>query len=177
MADLAGKLFLGDALIFRRWCCQSTLSRCTLAHTDGLSEQLKREQCKRKRIDNSKIKQKEKNLIKTKDWVKKPKWRIGIKQKNKIKRRGKWALLHIPAPLSFIVTSTIAARPQLPWQNLSGLLAYGVTSIWVLKAGYCFCGADVGGHGKRHSWLGYAAGNSVCDPHTGGAVVNWEPQP
>lgn len=33
----------------------------------------------------------------------------------------------------------------LPWQKLSGLLAYGVTSIWALKAGDCFCGADVGG--------------------------------
>lgn len=46
------------------------------------------------------------------------------------KREGRRsALLHIPAPLSFVVTSMSTARPQFPWQKLSGLLAYGVTSI------------------------------------------------
>lgn len=43
--------------------------------------------------------------------------------------RGRSALLHIPALLSFVVTSMSTARPQFPWQKLSGLLAYGVTSI------------------------------------------------
>lgn len=31
------KTCLGCALIFKRWCCQCTLSRCTLAHTGALS--------------------------------------------------------------------------------------------------------------------------------------------
>lgn len=89
------------------------------------------------------------------------------------KQKESWSLLHIPVPLSF-TTLTSAAMPQLPWQKLSGLLAYGVTSIWVLKAGYCFCGADVGGHEAQltglHSW------EWCVWPTYRGAGVSWEPQ-
>lgn len=44
---------LGGALIFKRWCCQSTLSRCTLAHTGGLSHELQRLHSETRREDKN----------------------------------------------------------------------------------------------------------------------------
>lgn len=58
------------------------------------------------------------------------------------------------------------ARAWLPWHKLSGWLAYGVTSIWVLKAGDCFCGADVGGRSSGTADSFKQLG-TVCDPHKG----------
>lgn len=141
---LQGNCCLGGALIFKRWCCQSTLSRCTLAHTDGLSEEW---QTKTARMREKGLHKKEIEGVDSKRL--RYEWKRELQVKNEQIR---WGKKEEKNELSFIVTSTSVARPQLPWQKLSGLLAYGVTSIWVLKAGYCFCGADVGGHGKRHSW-------------------------
>lgn len=147
---------LGGKLKFKRWCCQSTLSRCRLALADWRDEGLRKHGEMAGDIKKMKLKKKSEVRMKGECFI--------SNKENKTN-----SPLRIPSPLSFhcyLDERGAAPAPLAETKWLAGIWCN--LHLSVLKAGYCFCGADVGGHGKRHSWLGHTAGNGVCVTHIQG---------
>lgn len=133
----------GGELKFKGRCCQSTLSRCRPALADW------------QRVGLRKHREMTGDIKENKDEIKMGlKWEWQGSVSSKVKKNKNRFPLCVPSPLSFhcyldergAVPAPLAGSKWLAgiWCNLH---------LSVLKAGYCFCGADVGGQlTGPHSW-------------------------